>query len=156
MVEERDEKVKAQLPDGIWQSEPDYKHWVDESTGLDCLIVRNEVLGHLCGYVGVPKSHILFGEGYDEVHNRFDVSVHGGLTYANECRGKVCHKSDDGDHVWWLGFDCAHCDDLSPGMQNMYFPAGILPRGEYRDIEYVREQCEALALQIKQYEIDNL
>lgn len=37
-----------------WDQEPDRKHWVQQ--GLDCLIVRN-LMGALCGYVGVPPSH---------------------------------------------------------------------------------------------------
>src|SRR5690606_18441494 len=34
----------------------------------------------------------------------------------------VCHVADAGepDHVWWFGFDCAHCDDLSPKYSRDY------------------------------------
>lgn len=64
MVKEFDETIKASLPEGEWQSEPDYQHWVDEETGLDCLIVRHPNSGHLCGYVGVMEGHIFYQVEY--------------------------------------------------------------------------------------------
>jgi hypothetical protein len=77
--------------------------------------------------------------------------VHGGLTYSAGCHGKVCHATDNGDHVWWFGFDCAHLDDLSPGFTR-YGMGG----GTYKDILYVEEQCKSLAKQIKKYESSNI
>lgn len=50
---------------GPWQSEPDKRQWVDEETGLPCLIVRNPG-GALCGYVGVSKGHPMFEKEYNE------------------------------------------------------------------------------------------
>lgn len=58
-------KDKKAWGHGPWQDEPDKISWVDEATGLDCLIVRNHG-GALCGYVGVPETHPLFGLGYNE------------------------------------------------------------------------------------------
>src|SRR5690606_3996986 len=37
--------------------------WVDEATGLDCLMVRNSG-GAWCGYVGVSEGHPLYGVEY--------------------------------------------------------------------------------------------
>lgn len=65
---------------GPWNNEPDKAQWVDDATGLDCLIVRNHG-GALCGYVGVPEGHPAYGKDYDTV----DVLVHGGLTFASLC-----------------------------------------------------------------------
>lgn len=65
---------------GPWQDEPDKAQWVDEATGLDCLIVRNYG-GALCGYVGLPESHPLHGADYEKPN----VDVHGGLTFADGC-----------------------------------------------------------------------
>ena len=71
---------KSSWGDGPWQSEPDKIQWLDEATGLPCLIVRGPV-GALCGYVGVPEGHPHFEQKYDDV----DVRVHGGLTFASFC-----------------------------------------------------------------------
>jgi hypothetical protein len=71
---------KSEWPRGDWDHEPDKAQWIDEATGLDCLIVRNRS-GALCGYVGVDASHPLHRQDYDKV----DVEVHGGLTFADRC-----------------------------------------------------------------------
>lgn len=111
---------KCEWPNlGNLHTEPDKAQWVDEQTGLDCLAVRNRRLGHWCGYVGVPESHHYFGKDYDEV----DADVHGGLTFADVCQENdkehgICHIPEHGrpEKVWWLGFDCAHLNDVSPGI----------------------------------------
>jgi hypothetical protein len=46
-----------------WETEPDKHEW--EHAGLQCCIVRVSELGHLCGYVGVPKSHPLYEIRYN-------------------------------------------------------------------------------------------
>src|SRR5262249_14225809 len=109
---------KSAWGDGPWQQEPDKRQWADPDTGLPCLILRGPV-GALCGYVGGPPSHPVYGKDYCEV----DVSVHGGLSFADRChRGDeataICHLPAPGesDDVWWLGFDCAHSGDLAPEM----------------------------------------
>src|SRR5690606_28176723 len=50
-------------PSGPWDGEPDKAVWVDETTGLDCMIVRGPV-GALCGYVGVKEGHPWHGRSY--------------------------------------------------------------------------------------------
>jgi hypothetical protein len=65
MVREIKKELKSKMPEGIWQEEPDYQHWIDEETGLDCLIVRNSG-GALCGYVGIPQSHPFYSFGYSD------------------------------------------------------------------------------------------
>lgn len=55
---------KSQWAKGPWQHEPDRLQWVDESTGLTCLILRGPV-GALCGYVGVPDTHPAYEICYD-------------------------------------------------------------------------------------------
>ena len=52
---------------GPWDGEPDKKQWVDAKTGYPCLVVRNEGIGNLCGYVGVPKGHPAYGLHYDGI-----------------------------------------------------------------------------------------
>jgi hypothetical protein len=142
--------------DGPWNDEADKLQWVDEATGLDCLIVRNHS-GALCGYVGVSPSHPLHGKRYDDA----DVEVHGGLTFADRCdddapedRG-ICHVPAPGrpKDVWWFGFDCHHFMDFGPGMAAREAALGMPPipssLGEsYKTIGYVQRECARLAEQL--------
>jgi hypothetical protein len=192
-------------PAGEWDNEPDKKQWLDKTTGLPCLIVRNNY-GTLCGYVGVPKSHPLHGKGYQSLYDdNIDIDVHGGLTFSDGCQTateqdwqkrkeylssekavaeaerfpegdtaryiaefapyvddfegwlelqeghSVCHVVDGEDAVWWLGFDCAHSGDLSPGIIRFEKLHGIGPSPyaeTYKNMAYVTEQVESLAKQL--------
>lgn len=58
----------------------------------------------------------------------------------------VCHKSGL-DNVWWLGFDCAHWGDATPGIEALL--GGRRDEGTYRTIEYVKGEIRNLALQLK-------
>ncbi len=130
---------------GAWDNEPDKAQWIDETTNLDCLIVRGP-LGALCGYVGVPESHPYFEADWEKP----DVSVHGGLTFADRCQPTddesrhICHSGEVANKtVWWLGFDCAHAWD--------YSPKGRLGRPfdeVYRNFSYVKSEVESLAKQL--------
>lgn len=60
---------KSSWTDGPWQHEPDKVQWIDAGSDLDCLIVRGPS-GALCGYVGVPEGHPLFGIGYSDETER--------------------------------------------------------------------------------------
>lgn len=62
---DREEELAEFMPAGPWDAEPDKVQWIDEETGLDCLIVRNR-LGALCGYVGVGPDHPYHGIEYNE------------------------------------------------------------------------------------------
>jgi len=156
---------------GPWDNEPDVLEWSDEVTGLDCAILRMPWNGALNGYVAVPEGHPLHGKGYsdrvkvpegamersvnitqDIGHIRlFTASIgisddkqeaaldlllfcHGGLTYAK--------SSTDGS--WWFGFDAQHCDDAEPKGGRAWATDAV-----YRDMPYMKAQCERLAWQIK-------
>lgn len=145
---------KSEWPRGPWDHEPDKVQWVDDATGFDCLAVRHPRSGHWCGYVGVPPEHPVHGvdESYVEVPGEYGPDVHGGLTFASLCqegddeaRG-VCHVPLPGrpDAVWWLGFDCAHSGDRSPGHRRH----GDDPYEAYRTLGYVRAECSKLAAQL--------
>jgi hypothetical protein len=155
MKSESEMMDRKNWPSGPWDGEPDRIEWKHKS-GLDCLMVLGPV-GSWCGYVGVPKTHPYYGKQFDEVH----ADVHGGLTYANECQGHICHKTDNNDHVWWLGFDTAHSGsgDLSPGMLSVRNQIPALKEIEekygnpnkhdiYRDQVYVQKETNALADQL--------
>jgi hypothetical protein len=141
---------KSAWLDGPWKDEADKIQWQDEATGLPCLIVRNAFGGHLCGYVGVPEGHSLFKMPYTDA----DVTAHGGLTFSDTCQPDaeehgICHLPDEGesDHVWWLGFDCAHSHDYCPGYAKLRLSV-LASGGTYKTIEYVRNECADLAKQI--------
>lgn len=168
------------------ESEFDYK-------GFKCVVVFQE-LGHRCGYVGVPQNHPLYGKGYreetsillsalenEEVGKRSIISlvvnsqkenitldllfdVHGSLTFSDGGKdGKYPIESD----LWWLGFDCGHCEDgidLDKAIE--YFPErkemimqrktidetfGTYEGLEIRSQEYVENECRNLVDQIIKY-----
>src|ERR1700733_9975463 len=145
---------KSTWGDGPWMAEPDKEQWPDETTGLPCLIKRNQ-FGALCGYVGVAEGHPWFGQSDGDV----DADVHGGLTYASFCQEgddeahTICHIPGPGeaDRVWWLGFDAGHAFDLSPAMRareralsipSMEALRAELGMGEtYRTIAYMKAEC---------------
>ena len=163
---------KSQWGAGAWHTEPDKIQWIDEATDQDCLIVRG-LSGALCAYVGVKPSHPWHGKGYAQCtlpiacgeswcnHSVGSlVGVHGGVTFTNKCQDVddecegVCHRPVAGreDHVWWIGFDCAHYNDVSPGyaalMSRELGGPSMFGDGEYRDVAYVVAQVRTLAEQL--------
>lgn len=119
-----------------WDDEPDKVEF--EHLGFKCLILRHPELKHLCGYVALPPNHSYYGKHYDNI----PVYVHGGLTFASEGDGDRWQKG-----YWWIGFDCAHWGDYSPGMGD------VLNRGPreyetYRNIEYVTNELKHLCRQL--------
>jgi len=160
------DEEKAEWGDGPWNDEPDKVQFLDEETGLPCIIKRGP-MGAWCGYVGVSKNHPAHGMDYSEEGS---LEVHGGLTFAGACQehgegeeaDAICHVVEDGedDNVWWLGFDCAHGWDLIPRMKathkRLYEETGDElwndlhnPRAEtYRDQAYVTAEVRSLAKQL--------
>lgn len=141
-----------------WETEPNRKHWIDQDSGLDCLIIRNPHFLSLCGYVGVPRSHPWYGKSFDDL----DVEVHGGLTFVGPCVGHICHDATTEPvanvDVYWLGFDCGHSFDFMPGLQKEIrdgmakifdIPERMLPEETYKNMDYVTEECRKLAAQAK-------
>ena len=126
---------------GPWDGEPDFVRF--ESHGLPCIVLRHPRSGHLCGYVAVPPGHPWHGVDFATLWREDGCpNVHGGVTYAERCAGSVCHvaKPGDPDDVWWLGFDANHAWDVSPRDASW-------GDGDYRDIGYMRRECERLAEQ---------
>jgi hypothetical protein len=113
-----------------WETEPDELAWTVEGIPFQLLILRMKGMGHLCGYVGVTNDHHLHGRDYDSLA---DIDVHGGLTFSGQRPGV--------ETTWWLGFDCAHHEDLVPKL-------GLSCGGEYRTIEWVKAETERLARQL--------
>ena len=152
------------------------KDWVTESGFRAVCIAIPDM--HRCGYVGLPKEHVLHGidyiqsteklaEAWKKVMNSEDgenkrgpiitlmacgagkdspdnwspdriINVHGGLTFASGTADyPVKH-----DGLWWFGFDCGHYGD---GRFKSNFGCG----GPVRSVEYVKEECESMASQLK-------
>jgi len=139
---------------GPWNDEPDKVYWVDDATGLDCLIVRNRS-GALCGYVGLPPGHPMYGADYDSVRTEDGQypDCNGGLTFAGKCHPGpteaegICHVPLPGrpDDVWWLGFDCAHLlYDVCP----TYDDDLVNPGATYKTVPWVERQVSSLAVQL--------
>ncbi len=132
---------------GPWDSEPDRLQF-KTANGMAALVVRNS-MGALCGYVGVPVEHAMYEVNYNQGYN---LIVHGGLTFSGKCHGAICHVPEDGepDDVWWLGFDCNHSGDYAPTMAKYrdYLTSLSEQHEHYKDIEYVKDQCEKLSQQL--------
>ncbi len=126
-----------------WLDEPHRDEF--EHAGLKCLILRHHELGHLCGYVAVPKGHLCYGKDYDHIpyDDLFPVEVHGGLTFSREGDGDTWPKG-----YWWLGFDCAHAWDIVPYMEELKANLGHTEHGIYKNFQYVRREVENLASQV--------
>jgi hypothetical protein len=90
------------------------------------------------------------------------IGVHGGLTFSG--------LRDEFDHGrWYFGFDCGHHGDFMPAVESrlkqLYVDESMVwkkrvelfdkyDRCVYRDMNYVKDQCHKLALQLKA--IDNI
>lgn len=71
------------------------------------------------GYIKIPVGHKYYGMHYEEV----PMNAHGGLTYSGDLFGR---------NEWWLGFDCAHTEDLM----------------NPKDIKFVTKQLKKMAKQL--------
>lgn len=158
----------------FWK-EPDYLE--DVMSGFKVLAVRNRRKAW-CGYVGLPSTHPLFGKSYSDrvpVADRSSIqvdkagpislfiealqeddgcvaldvlfNVHGGITYSGDT-----WPARDG--LWYFGFDCCHCDDLSP--QDVFFSFTenlwrLEGDRQYRSLEYVKNELALFAAQLEKY-----
>lgn len=119
--------------------EGDEKEWLYKTKcgiRFKCKISRNPYLKHLCGYVFLNKDNLYYGKDYDEI----PVSVHGGLSYSD--------KEKDN---WVIGFDCSHHNDFIPGLNYINVSNKI-----YRDMKYVKNECEQLCEQLSEKSISIL
>jgi hypothetical protein len=119
-----------------WLNEPNSLRFTDKLTDLECYIKRHPGIGTLNGYVIIPKNNKLYGIHHD--HLIFNnINIHGGLTFSGISK-------DIDEYI--IGFDCAHCDDFAPIMDESIYH---LIDCTYKDIEYVKAECRNLAAQLK-------
>jgi hypothetical protein len=131
------------MTDKPWEHEPD--HHLFESHGYVCEARRYEHMGNWCGYIYIPATHPLHGVDYNDA----ELTVHGGLTFSH---------TDDGSTKF--GFDCGHYMDLVPSRIAQYKAMGIdttmdEERGTYKTLDYVINELENLAQQLKEKENAN-
>jgi hypothetical protein len=137
-------KLKLLIANRPWETEPDNAEWEDKVTGYKCRITRHEAFGSLCGYVGIPKTHPLYGKGYDD-DEAFGIHAHGGLTFADS-------DEDWGGGLWWFGFDCSHAGDLVPKLLMVLLEKGrydFFGHEVYRTWDYVENEVRELVRQLR-------
>jgi hypothetical protein len=146
---------KSAWPRGPWDTEPDAVSWICPAPPhYRCEIKRND-FGALCGYVLVPPRHPAHGHHYCE--DVFDgIDLDNALTHAD---------LDDVSGEWAIGFHCSNRQDVQPGLlqamrwleRETWHPRDVHrrlmkylqpPGATYKTVDYVREQCESLALQL--------
>jgi hypothetical protein len=102
-------------------------------------------------------------DGHDACTVDGNLTAHGGVNFSSGCAhgdeaSSICHIPEPGrsDDVWWFGLDCAHSGDVTPKVNALLkslsvdFLRPTPRRGEiYRDLAYVKDQVEELALQLK-------
>lgn len=141
---------KSKWPAGEWTLELDAFSWYPingsaSDVSLHGVILRNSNSGNLCGYIGVPYGHVLFGKDcWDDPLAR-ELEAHGGVNISGHFR----RDKGFNRRLWYFGFDCGHIYDVSPGYLNDEVATGGW-HGEsvYRTVSYVANQVERLARQL--------
>jgi len=162
--------------DGPWNAEADKIAWVDEESGLGCIMLRQKNVT-ISGYVGVGPDHPLFGFNSDAVPDAVSRSVHGGITYGKPCEvnrferrahGKPRQERYTVCHTTWvrqvqdyrtvqITDDEFHEDLWWLGFDTDH-PGDLVPNARhdrnqkgdaYRDQAFVFENCVELAKRLK-------
>lgn len=142
---------KSGWADGPWRKEPDRLQWLDEFTGLPCLVLRHLGRGYLRGYVAIPPGHPFHGRGTADLPM---FAVHfGEITYSGTgAPGGVGYTIVPGDDppcwigdAWWIGFHGGHAGDICPRDPATFDGA------EYRTLGYLTANCSGLAIQLAAY-----
>jgi hypothetical protein len=126
--------------------EGDFLEWTyttDNGYDYCCNIRRSTGIGNLCGYVLLTPDSKLYGIDYNDIYDIVSIEIHGGLTYSGK----------DKEDNWVIGFDCAHLGDLIPYYLLNDMNYGIISKEVYRDMEYVKSECESLCEQISEFSL---
>lgn len=128
-----------------WESEPDRIDF--EVLGFRCIVRRQDQTKTLCGYIGIPQDHNLYGHSLQSLSSL--LSSHAPITYRDYATPQISYKGRKSkkDHRLWVGFDIPHPSDYRPSEAVL----GVYPSDDrpYRDIEFAIGQCEALAYQLQ-------
>jgi len=126
---------RSNWPSGPWDDEPDAVSWVS-GAGLPCEMRRNSK-GEWCGYVGASPEHPAW------TYAQWDLWVHGDVNFCAPSENFRPEMSFP-PGLRWVGFDCGHLKDITP--RDALAPTSA--KALYRDMAYVRAECESLARQI--------
>lgn len=115
--------------------------------GYDCLILRPHAVDgsssnfHLCGYVKIPEGHWAEKKSYTYINNELPKGVHGGITLSADYK-------DLFGGSWAIGFDCAHCFDISNpiDLKHEY----RIGQSSYKDMQYVEKELQSLVDQLQE------
>lgn len=121
------------------------KKWITRS-GYKAEAIFFKKMGHFCGYVYIGRDHNLF----DRVNYENDCGLecHGGITFSQISESGNQHK---------IGFDCDHsCDKPHPHYEDIDYVGIGGKSSKYRDIDYVKNECESLSDQLKAIQDDYL
>ncbi len=125
-------------------------------------------LGHRCGYVALPKDHLLANEDLDLVNDPApepydELEVHGGITLHDKgthiLKRLFPDREQHCNHIW-IGFDAAHNSD---GRDFEYYEkyfgkdrADVLRHNSYdfelatiKTYDYMEGQCKHLIDQLR-------
>lgn len=139
--------------DNKWRKRYGYEK---REISLHGLIVRSPDFGNLNGYVGVPIGNIFHGKElpYAMTGNQsvLLLNVHGGVTFSGSgsAHRELYHFRLMKPDLWYIGFDTAHYNDLTPHTYQTLKEIGRDTSflGTYKDINYVERQVRRLASQI--------
>lgn len=126
----------------FWNEPDAWEDWIEDYL---CMARRNHSKAW-CGYVRVPVSHPM-------VPNE-NLDCHGGITWnASHVPWK---DPDDLVPIFhWYGFDCNHYLDLTPEAvfrQAVSQDDSLGYDGQYRTLDYVKQNIKSLAQQLKALE----
>ena len=150
---------------GVTKNSKFYSKSFNDTTDVRMSELKEESLGKrsVLSLFGAPESP----DGFVKMDLLFD--VHGGLTYGED--GKNSYPIEyNGSEIWWLGFDCAHCDDgkdlelveelwgdnervkLFLKLEREINEKYPTVKEEVRSLEYVQDECKNLVEQIIKWE----
>lgn len=93
-------------------------------SGYECYIVNMQNM-FLCGYIKLPMNNPYFGKDYDILNfGKYAINIQTDWTFSGT-NIPCCKEAGIG---WFLGFDCAHTDDI------------VIVKGKlmsHRDREYI-------------------
>lgn len=117
-----------------WAGEPNTAS-IGTDDGYRFLVARNETMGHLCGYLAIPKGHPWANQHAPQLAH---VQVHNGISYS--CPVELTSMASRCPAGWWVvGFACAnHEHDWIPGLPR-------LNNAPYRSVAWVMDTLKCLA-----------
>jgi hypothetical protein len=117
--------------EGEWDNEEDYLGFIEPETGLECIISRRST-GSLNGYVESP--YVLYDVG--TYLSEIDMNI----TFSGRIKGK---------EKYYVGFDSG--SSLQPYAERANSISNIVDGINYKNMEYVKNECLKLAKQIKNH-----